>query len=131
MDAKMTLATICFNAFKNRLQDHLDWRDASFGDAHQIYMGKSTRTYQHFQIVVMIKLHPRHPYGDSRHPIIFDCQYNTKGDLQLFVKLNEEDPFKGAADFDPDYGRCRHFVEDVIRSFFDASPTFTTAILKI
>lgn len=131
MNVQTTIATLCFSTFKNRLESHFRARKASFGFTHTIYIGKATRKYQHFQICFVLHVEPPYVFGPTMEALLFDCYYNTQGDLEMSVKLNDEDPFQGAADCDSTYGRARYFAEDIIRSFADVRPTFTRAIFKI
>lgn len=131
MDATTLVIDTLIHVLGARLHTHLVVRNMSLRNISLKSVNNKTRKYQHFQVICTLHLGVGHPFGDETYRLELECYYNTSNNLALFVKLGEDDPFKGAADFDPIIGQVRHQFEDIVRSFADVRPHSKLAVFNI
>lgn len=131
MTVQELLMQTAYCSFYEKLQGHFRWRGLDLSISAEFLEQKKTRKYQHFQIMAQVQVGEKSRFSNGEYNLVMDCRYNLTGDLQLYVKLGNFDMFHGAADEDSWSGQVLYHIEDIIRSFADASPNATCAIIKI
>jgi len=131
MDATTILMHNCYDAFYEKLNSHFLMRGIELPLMCDFNRRNKTRKYQHFEMLVDLGVESSARISGNRYAMVLECKFNLDGDMQVYIKLQIKDVFDGAGDFDSKRVMPRYYIEDIIRSFCDACPTWTLAIIKV
>lgn len=131
MNATAILMHECYNAFYETLNDHFAIRGIEIPLMCDFNPRNKTRKYQHFDMLIDFDVTANARIKGHAYAMVVECKFNLDGDMQLYMKLQIKDVFNGAGDFDHANVTGRYYIEDIIRSFCDACPVWTLAIIKV